>query len=168
MHFGLKTTTTDFAGFLKKQNIYNEILDAGDVFASYGVDWSKYEESLSEIQIEEIEEQVIVLPDYLSDHEYDRDGGISNVTDYVESLNNAIQSALVQMIAKANDDAKSATLSGNDIFKDAVAIINFNYTSTVELLFDNSLPILHIHGYFANGDKLICIFRAENPPFTVK
>jgi len=43
----------------------------------YGVDWNEYEQSLNDINLDEIEYQNEICPDYLSDHESDRDTKIS-------------------------------------------------------------------------------------------
>ena len=160
LHYGLKTSTTDFINILREQRIYNEIENAVDVFAAYGIDWGEYEESISEIDLEELEEKNIIYPDYLSDHEYDRDGGIINIQDYTESLNISINNALNSMVDEANSQAGTIKCYEDNLFENAVAIISFNYTSTYEILYGKSIPILHIHGYYTDGDKLIFGYKS--------
>lgn len=160
LHYGLKTSTTDFVKILKKQGIYNEIENAVDVFASYGIDWGEYEESISEIDLEELEGRNIIYPDYLSDHEYDRDEGIINIQYYTESLNLSINNALNSMVDEANAQVETINGSEDKLFENAAAIISFNYTSTYEILYGNSVPILHIHGYYIDGEKLIFGYKS--------
>ena len=61
LHFGLKTLPSDFCEILKSYDIYNEVVKADEVLLGYGVDWSQYEESLAEMDLEEIEEQACLL-----------------------------------------------------------------------------------------------------------
>lgn len=64
LHHGLPTGTADFINYLKREHVYNEVIDAFSVFSSYAVDWNEYEEALSDINLEEIEEQNVMAPDY--------------------------------------------------------------------------------------------------------
>ena len=74
LHFGLKTKTDHFIEYLKNQPVYNETDNAFNVFNSYGVNWYEYEQSLNNIDLDEIEFQNEIQPDYLSDRVSDRDG----------------------------------------------------------------------------------------------
>lgn len=163
LFFNLKTSTADFTNYLKQQSIYSEISNALDVLNFYGIDWYEYEQSLNNIDLDEIELQKEIYPDYLSEHEYDRDYGISNMELYVESINNAINSALAQMIICANNDAKKRSLFSpkKKLFKKGDIVLSFNYTSTIEYLFINpgNVPILHIHGCYEKGTSLIFGYR---------
>ena len=106
LNFNLKTRTEHFSEYLKHQSVYNEVGNALDVLDCYGVDWHEYEQSLNDIDLDEIEFQNEIQPDYLSDRESDRDGGILNMQMYVDSLSNAINTALEQMVENANNDVQ--------------------------------------------------------------
>lgn len=163
LHFNLKTKTDNFENYLKNQTIYNGVDNASDVFNSYGVNWYEYEQSLNDIDLDEIESQNEIKPDYLSDRESDRDGGIVNMQMYVGSLSEAIRSALEQMVISANEDALvlSEDFLAPKLFEVGDAILTFNYTSTIEILFEvpDSVPIFHIHGCYEQGTPLVFGYR---------
>lgn len=163
LHFNLKTKTYNFENYLKNQTIYNGVDNASDVFNSYGVNWYEYEQSLNDIDLDEIESQNEIKPDYLSDRESDRDGGIVNMQMYVGSLSEAIRSALEQMVISANEDALvlSEDFLAPKLFEVGDAILTFNYTSTIEILFEvpDSVPIFHIHGCYEQGTPLVFGYR---------
>ena len=159
LHFGLKTTTADFEEFLSGQAIEGEIDNAAEVLIAYGVDWSEYEQSLAYIDLSAIETENLGFPDYMSDRESDRDGVIFQMEEYLSSINNAVNSALEEMVNAANEVLEEGDISASrpELFQDGDAVVSFNYTSTIETLFDipDDLPILHIHGYYADNEKLI-------------
>lgn len=160
LHFRLKTRPEDFIEKLKMQRIVGEMENAYEVLLnSYSIDWSEYENSLADIDLDEIEEQNIGFPDYLSDHESDRDGVIYNMQMYVDSIKAAVQAALTDMVDDANEAVEViASAKGFPrILPDASAVLSFNYTSTLEQLFQltDKTPVLHIHGSREDGDYLI-------------
>lgn len=157
LHFGLPTSTKDFKQILKEQSIYNEIGDALDVFESYGVNWSDYEASLANLDLLEIEESNIQYPNYLANHEYERDDTVLNMKMYLDSLNNAIKNALSKMVEIANVKGSNVTFTCKDksLFYNAKGVISFNYTSTFEYMGLKEIPILHVHGYYADNEELI-------------
>lgn len=163
LHFKLKTRTNHFVEYLKAQPVYNEVGNAFEVLGCYGVDWYEYEQSLNDIDLDEIQFQNEIQPDYLSDRESDRDGGILNMQMYVDSIREAIESALIQMVIAANNDifALSRYYQPPQLFKAEDAILTFNYTSTIELLFDvpRTVPICHIHGCYDQGSPLVFGYR---------
>lgn len=170
LHFKLKTKTDDFIKYLKEQSIYNEIDNAVDVLDCYGIDWCDYEQSLNDINLDEIELQNEIQPDYLSDHESDRDGGILNMQMYVDSLSDAVNSALEQMVIVANDEIEKLSIHypEKELFKTGDAILTFNYTSTIEYLFSipNNVPVFHIHGCYEQGSPLIFGYRSNKNSYT--
>lgn len=163
LHFKLKTKTNHFVEHLKTQPVYNEVGNAFEVLNCYGVDWYEYEQSLNDIDLDDIEFQNEIQPDYLSDRESDRDGGILNMQMYVDSLSEAIRSALEQMVIAANEDALALSkyYLAPKLFEAGDAILTFNYTSTIEILFEvpDSVPIFHIHGCYDQGDPLVFGYR---------
>lgn len=165
LHFGLKTKTDHFIEYLKNQPVYNEADNAFNVFYSYGVNWYEYEQSLNNIDLDEIEFQNEIQPDYLSDRESDRDGGILNMQMYVDSLSKTIRAALEQMVISANNDtlALSKCFRTPRLFEVGDAILTFNYTSTIEILFEVPalVPICHIHGCYDQGTPLVFGYRSN-------
>lgn len=170
LHFGLHTHVNDFRKFLKQQAIFNEFDDALDIFESYGVTWGEYEQSLANLDLELIEKSNIHFPNYLAEHEYERDDTILNMNMYLDSLKKAIKNSLMEMVEQANVDASKIILKDKDreIFNKAKCIINFNYTSTIEYMDITSKPILHIHGCYLNDDELIFGYDKANDNYKNK
>lgn len=169
LHFNLKTRTEHFSEYLKRQFIYNEVGNALEVLGCYGVDWHEYEQSLNDIDLDEIEFQNVIQPDYLSDRESDRDGGIFNMQMYVDSLSNAINTALEQMVEDANSDVRKLSRMSHKkkLFQNGDAILTFNYTSTIEYLFSvpYAVPIFHIHGCYEDRTRLIFGYRCNESSY---
>ncbi len=159
LHFHLPTKVKDFEEILKTKKIYGFSSNALDAFNCYGVDWSEYENSIAEIELSEIEENNIEYPDYLSDHERDRECVIQNMDFHLESLNKAIYEALDEMVEDADDmfdKDNSPYFNEKELLEKSAGIITFNYTSTAErLLQDSNFKILHIHGYRKLKENLI-------------
>lgn len=163
LHFKLKTRPEHFEKYLETQPVYNERSNAFEVLNCYGVDWHEYEQSLNDIALDDIAFQNEIQPDYLSDRESDRDCGILNMQMYLDSLSDAIKSALEQMVIAANEDALALSehYLAPRLFKVGDAILTFNYTSTIEILFEvpDSVPIFHIHGCYDQGTPLVFGYR---------
>ena len=150
------TTTTDYCELLSSKDVYGSCFNACEVFESYGNDWGEYEKSLSYIDLDIIEEEILSFPDYLSDRESDRDGTIWFVDEHLISLRKAVFDSLREMVEIANNDIYDSDNRINNVFKNAAAIISFNYTSTVEKIYGpKNVPILHIHGYYALSEELL-------------
>ena len=158
---GLDTSPQKFLEILRTKNVYNETETAELVFERYNVLWGDYESCLADIDLELIAEEQIIPPDYLSDHEYDRDGGIYNMEQYTESLHQAIQESLESMVDSANcelfhiEPVLCEFIGKND------AVLNFNYTSTLEQLYyvPDGVPVCHIHGFRKYDEALLLGFR---------
>ena len=157
----LNTSPKQFLDILRTKEIYNETESAEIVFARYHVFWGDYESCLADIDLEEIAEEQMIAPDYLSDHEYDRDGGIFNMEQYTESLHWAIQDSLKTMIDEANSELVNKSPVLRDFLSQNDAVLSFNYTSTLEQLYviPDDVPICHIHGYHDNRERLLLGFR---------
>lgn len=153
----LETLPTHFQQFLAKQSVYNEIADAADIFMSINADWSEYEESLSVMDLDELELDRLGSPDYLSDHEYDRDGVIWDMEEFTRTLKSSIDEALREMVETANEKLEHMSPILREFADQRDAILSFNYTSTVEVLYSppKEVPICHIHGYYGSGDELL-------------
>lgn len=159
LHWKLNTTTDDFIDFLQGQRIEGEMDNAVEVLARYGVNWSEYEQALADIDLDTLEEENLGFPDYMSDRESDRDGVIYNMQTYLDSIQEAVRSALKEMVEAANDDLEDVKIPRKirQMFHSGDAILSFNYTSTIEELFDlpDDIEILHIHGFYQDDDPLI-------------
>ena len=79
LHYGLKTSPNDYLQFLKQERIYNETSNAAEIFLNYNVNWSDFEQEIAYIDLEQIEENQAAYPDYMSDHESDREVVITNI-----------------------------------------------------------------------------------------
>lgn len=160
---GLHTSTTDYCEILSFKDVYGTFDNAYEVFNGYGNDWCDYEKSLSYIDLDLIEEEILSYPDYYSDRESDRDGTVWFVNEYLISLRKAVFDSLREMVEMANNDINDSDNRINNVFKKAAAVINFNYTSTVEKLYEpNSIPILHIHGCYDQGEDLLFGYKEGN------
>lgn len=170
LHFGLKTKTEHFLECLKNQPLYNEVSNALDVLSYYGINWNEYEQALSYIDLDELEFQNEIQPDYLSDRESDRDNGICNMQMYVDSISEALYTALEQMTANADAEVRklSAKIGKTTLFQSGDSILTFNYTSTVEHLFTvpKNVPIFHIHGFYSANSKLIFGYKSNANGYT--
>lgn len=168
LHLGLHTGTSDFIKYLKCERVYNEVMNAFDVFSCYGVDWNEYEEGLSNMDLEEVEAQKFEIPDYSSEHEYDRDSGIYNMQIYCDALTSAVRTALVNMVEAAEKEIEdNYRLNKCCCFGEKDAILSFNYTSTLDRICQNlSVPICHIHGSFVNGEELIFGYSISNVAYS--
>lgn len=176
-YFNLPTTPQDFVKQLgkipfKPIDLYDSFETAKDAYMNYGVEWSDFEKEIAEISLQTIADDIVSGPDYLSDHEYDRENVILRVRSFADELAYAKQLALSKMIESAetylvekygNTPYKFASFfdSAND------SIVSFNYTSTIETLFDYSREVLHIHGYYKQNDELILGYDVPSTSFEI-
>lgn len=107
--------------------------------------WSDFEYCLAKPDFNALEEIFVgYTPDYTSDHESDRDGIIT-----LADISGNLRESLYQFSKEAEDDivnkkAKDVYLNW---FKDEDYFLNFNYTHTLEILYNiDKSRILHIHG----------------------
>ena len=166
LFFELPTSTNDFVNQLE-QKTFECFESAKEAYLYYGVDWSTFEEGLASIDLEIISEEIVEGPDYMSDHESDRDGVIWIVQDYTDKLLQVREEALINMVQMAEDKIETlSTFVYPDFFDSTVdEIISFNYTSTIESLFNYSKPVFHIHGFYKDNDYLLLGFGNESEDF---
>ncbi len=166
LFFDLPTSTNDFVNQLE-QKPFECFESAKEAYLYYGVDWSTFEEGLASIDLEIISEEIVEGPDYMSDHESDRDGVIWTVQDYTAKLLQVREEALINMVQTAEEEIETlSTIFCPDFFDSTVdEIISFNYTSTIESLFNYSKPVFHIHGFYKNNDDLLLGFGKESKDF---
>ena len=164
--YGLPTKVSDFERHLSEKRVYNEMDNANEILNTYGVYWCEFEEGLSYIDTEEIYSRNVQFPDYLSDHESDRDGGILNMQMYTDSLEEAVRDALDDMVQEAESELDERECITKSLFNEGDQIVSFNYTSTIERLYDlpEGTNIIHIHGD-SDGDKIFGYKEPlEQPP----
>ncbi len=160
IYHGLPTRTCDFCDILSSKNVDGYVENALEIFMNYGVDWGEFENSLSMLDLDEVEEQNLTMPDYMSDHESDRDGTIFNLKSCLSDLNSVIEESLSEIVEEANRQLFDKEAKIENVFKKNDAILSFNYTSTLEELYGiKGIPIMHIHGYFKENDNLLFGYR---------
>lgn len=165
LNFGLPTKTRDFVAELEKIK-FDCFNSAKDIYSSYGVNWSTFEEDLANLDLDEIDEEVTESPDYLADHEYIRDDVILKVENYTENLLSAREEALRNMIANAEKQiGVIGTIEYADYFDQDGAILSFNYTSTVERLFNYDKEVFHVHGSYDSDDTLVFGFKSDSAEY---
>ena len=160
LHFGLPTLPRDFEDIFKTKRSYDGY-NAADVISGYGVNWGDYEGSLAEFDVDELAYENIVSPDYTSDHERDRDYGITNIEYYLNTLGEVMRESLKEMVSNANNQISNVLLTNNDkrLIDTDSKIISFNYTSTIERFY--RMNCFHIHGFYENGDELVFGYKEE-------
>lgn len=153
LNFGLSTRVNDLRNILKNYRI--DYINALDFLQGYGVDWNEYEQSLSDIQFDELFENYYIGPDYFSDHESDRTAGSDQIQEITEQMRGAIKSALQDMISIAEEEISEIEQIPSNVFDDSI-IINFNYTSTIEQVIQpQNILIYHIHGFYKKNEDTL-------------
>lgn len=152
----LPTNVTDFTEILSEKDC-NEYYEKIDIY------WGEYERSLSYFDFEAMTELFLEHPNYLSDREGDREGVIFVMREKMEELHDIVKSSLLKMIENAEeiiDEKVNLSMWGPGdcklVDKDNL-FISFNYTSTLESLYEmaKSNKIIHIHGSVSEYDDLI-------------
>ena len=164
LNFKLPTSPDNYKNYLESFTIEGSSgsSSALDFFDQYIDDyWSDTEQSLANLDLISLSADNIVPPDYLSDHESDRDGGIVLMEQLSNDVISARDEALALMVSKADSTHIDTSAINETAFDDAL-IINFNYTTTLERLYAlNKSAILHIHGCLEDGDRLIFGFKDD-------
>ena len=164
LNFKLPTSPDNYKNYLESFTIEggSGTYSALDFFDQYIDDyWSDTEQSLANLDLVSLSADNIVLPDYQSDHESDRDGGIVQMEQLSFDVINARNEALALMASKADSTEIDSSTINKAAFDNAV-IISFNYTTTLERLYDlNKSTVLHIHGCLEDGDRLIFGFKED-------
>lgn len=164
LNFKLPTSPDNYKKCLESFTIEGSSswLDASEFFSSYIENyWSDTEQNLANLDLISLSTDNIVPPDYLSDHESDRDGGIVLMEQLSDDVINARNEALALMVGEADSTHIDTSTINKTAFDNAV-IINFNYTTTLERLYDlNKSAVLHIHGCLEDGDRLIFGFKDD-------
>ena len=164
LNFKLPTSPDNYKNYLESFTIEGSSgsSSALDFFDQYIDDyWSDTEQSLANLDLVSLSADNIVSPDYLSDHESDRDGGIFQMEQLSNDVINARDEALALMVSEADSTHIDTSTINKAAFDNAV-IISFNYTTTLERLYNlNKSTVLHIHGCLEDGDRLIFGFKDD-------
>ncbi len=116
--------------------------------------WSDFEYCLGQPDFNSLEEIFDgYAPDYLSDHESDRDAIITQV-----SINGNLRKSLNDFAENAEKDIgnKSPIKKYINSFNDGDIFVNFNYTHTLERLYGiKSKDVLHIHGEVGKNNLIL-------------
>lgn len=160
---GLPTSTNAFRNYLDKIKPFHDLHSVLDEFEMCGVNWGELENSLAYFELDAAEAANVQYPDYLSERESDRDGTILNMQYHLGSLRDSVFEALDAMTNNANNQLYRVARRANVTFCANDAVVNFNYTSTLERLYEvpDECDILHIHGMRENGDP--AIFGYKDP-----
>lgn len=156
LHHKLPTRVDDFIEILEQK-------DVNEYYLTAEIDWSDYEESLSYFALENMAEEFLGYPDYLSDRESDRDGVIFTMEQIMSEMQDVVKESLVEMIENAEQTIKDILedytfpSSEKKAFTNNSIFITFNYTSTLEKIYNlnEENNILHIHGFVDNDQEFI-------------
>lgn len=160
LHYGLETGVAAFKKLLSQKYIDTVGINALELFDAYGVDWGEYEMSLSDLDLESVQDLIMTYPDYLSDHESDREDCIYNTNTHINQLIDAVYDSLHEMIQNANSQLRNLNYNELLPINECSPIVSFNYTSTLELLY--GIKAYHIHGLYEEGDDLIFGYKDMN------
>ena len=162
LHYGLETGVSTFKKLLSQKYIDTVGINALELFDSYGVNWGDYEMSLSDLDLNSVKDSIMTYPDYLSDHESDREDCIYYTNMHINQLIDAVYDSLHEMIQNANSQLQSINHDYIELLSinECSPIVSFNYTSTLELLY--GIKAYHIHGLYEDGDNLIFGYKDMN------
>lgn len=160
LHYGLETGVNTFKNILSQKYIDTVGINALELFDAYGVDWGEYEMSLSDLDLKSVQDLIMTYPDYLSDHESDREDCIYNTNMHINQLTDAVSDSLHEMIQNANSQLRNLNYNELLPINECSPIVSFNYTSTLELLY--GIKAYHIQGLYEEGDNLIFGYKDMN------
>lgn len=158
LHHYLRTSYYDFALYLKEND--RDLYDTLEKYISYPTSdkdlWAKFEENLANLDAEEIlSANSNYLPNYTSDEFRDRDkyAFIDTMQQFYEMLTDVLFHSFAEFIRQVEFPVSSYT---RKIVIDETSIfLTFNYTETLETLYDiDRKNIIYIHNS-AKDDKLV-------------
>lgn len=181
MAHGLHTSYADLYTIAATSRLSNTGTDLADFLDDNNVIWGDFEEGLSHIDLRHIAEEHFEGPDYMSDSEDDRQGVLDRAETLLDEIIGGISDCFEIMARRANeelagfdqDDPSSASAGKplpypEDFLAPGDRAITFNYTSTLEALYDRprDFEILHIHGHVEEGGDLIFGYGKEDEGVT--
>lgn len=171
LFFNLPTKVDNFIHFLNEQTVSDSHMgeNAMDIYSNLGVSWGEWEEGLSDIDVESLISNCEISPNYNSNHEDDITGTIYEVQSFLDSLIASRNNALQNMVSNADNELELKIMNNNlpkynkELFESSDLVINFNYTYSVEKLFNtNDLQLnYHIHGCLRDGSNLIFGYKND-------
>ena len=147
----------DYAQWLS--DTCNETLD--EIYETFGVYdenwWFKFEENLASAEAVSIAYGIAQehAPDFASDDFRDRDWYEAEyaVEEHLEDVYAHIKETFAEWVAQLDLSGCEPTLP---LEKDDALYINFNYTDTLEIVYEiDASKIRHIHGRASSGDDLV-------------
>ncbi len=156
-HHGMKTSYSQFREWLEEKDM-SALCTIDELFGYCDDDWWQHFESnlatavTSEIVQEEVREN---YPDFGSDDFRDRDWYDAEyaVENKLSEAYAEIRKAFQQWVRELNKGDEGKKIK---IINDDVAFLTFNYTSTLEDLYNiDEKKILHIHGKAGTDDELV-------------
>lgn len=141
--------------FKKIAEKYEQIPCFWEMYQSQEIDiWSDFENLLGKPDFNELE-QIFegYEPDYSSDRESDRDAIITQV-----DLNGNLIPSLYEFAKQAEEKLIKtvAISSNNELFKPKDLFVNFNYTHTLEKIYDvQANRVLHVHGEVGQDNLIL-------------
>ncbi|MFS7400811.1 AbiH family protein [Carnobacterium maltaromaticum] len=135
-----------------------------EIYQSQEIDiWSDFENLLAKPDFNELE-QIFegYEPDYLSDRESDRDAILTQV-----DLNGNLIPSLYEFTTQAEEKLIEtvAISSNNELFKPEGLFVNFNYTHTLEKVYDiQANRVLHVHGEISQDNLILGYPKGEFSP----
>lgn len=135
-----------------------------EIYQSQKTDiWSDFENLLAKPDFNELE-QIFegYEPDYLSDHESDRNAIITQV-----DLNGNLISSLYKLAKQAEEKLNEvvAIQSNTELFKPEDLFVNFNYTHTLEKVYRiQANRVLHVHGEVGQDNLILGYPKGDFAP----
>lgn len=163
LHHGIKSSYWDFRTYLVGKN--NDLVDKLESYFGPDALWSDFEETLAELDAEQIVEECM---DYLQpysaedwsdayhhDYQYEIQKRIDTIT---VDLKNRFTEWVLQLSIPNDADEKMISLNRDALF------ISFNYTSTLERLY--RIPysqIIYIHNKAVNTNSNLILGHSRDP-----
>ena len=167
LHHSLKTSYYNFAEYLRDKN--KQLYENLESYVSYPSSdkylWSKFEENLANLDVEEImSEYADTLPDYASDEFRDRDRHV--FPDIMDEFHTRLTSGLIEIFQQFIQDVevgKTAFYFKVELDNSAI-FLTFNYTNTLEYIYNIGRErIIYIHNSAFNGNESVILGHGVDP-----
>lgn len=162
LYFNLPTSVKTYKKIIEKDYILIGE-SAKIIFENYNVNWSEFEDSLSNFDTNALFEDYHQQANELADSEGENYNLLARMQSIVGEIISSKNDALITMVKNAEHVIVDKKRENQNKLFDSNLIISFNYTSTVETLFKpTNADIYHIHGYYrTNPNDLIFGYKEE-------
>lgn len=150
---GYKTKYDDFCEYLMSTCYDSCYYPLYEIFQNEGIDWSDFEESLSDVTLESTYKSIIPkFNNNDNDREDEREWrtyeeNVENLAECVNELPLDLADAMNDWILKATREKMNKIKVLSDLIAKSDMFVNFNFSTTLESLYEVSdEKILHIHG----------------------